>query len=51
MQPTSKRRHQYPLEIIQHTIGLYLRLALSYRDVVELPSERRRDVPYETVCR
>ena len=36
MQPISYARHQFPAEIIQHAVWLYLRFTLSYRDVEEL---------------
>lgn len=45
------RRHRFPPEIIQHTIWLYLRFTLSYRDVEELLAERGLDVSYKTVRR
>jgi hypothetical protein len=47
----SYRRHRFPPEIIQHTIWLYLRFTLSYRDVEELLTERGLDISYETVRR
>src|SRR6476646_4892473 len=37
--PTYKR-HRFPPEIIGHAVWLYVRFALSYRDVAELPAER-----------
>ena len=40
MQPISYARHQFPAEIIQHAVWLYLRFTLSYRDVEELLAER-----------
>ena len=45
------RRHRFPPEIIQHAIWLYVRFALSYRDVEELLAERGLDMYYETVRR
>jgi hypothetical protein len=45
------RRHRFPPEIIQHAIWLYLRFALSYRDVEQLLAERGLDLSYETVRR
>ena len=33
--------HQFPPEIIRHAIWLYIRFTLSYRDVEDLPAERR----------
>jgi transposase-like protein len=44
-------RHQFPSEIIRHTIWLYLRFTLSYRDVEDLLAKRGVDVSYETVRR
>ena len=51
MGPLCYRRHRFPPEIIQHTIWLYLRFTLSYRDVEELLAERGLDISYETVRR
>jgi transposase-like protein len=51
MQPISYARHQFPPDIIRHTVWLYLRFTLSYRDVEELLVERGLDVSYETVRR
>jgi putative transposase len=45
------RRHRFPPPIIQHSIWLYLRFTLSYRDVEELLAERGLEVSYETVRR
>lgn len=36
MSPISDARHQFPPVVNQHTIGLYLRFALSDRDVEKL---------------
>jgi putative transposase len=47
----SYRRHRFPPPIIQHVIWLYLRFALSYRDVEDLLAERGIEVSYETVRR
>ena len=33
-------RHRFPPSIIQHSIWLYLRFTLSYRDVEDLLAER-----------
>ena len=38
-------------EIIRHTVWLYLRFTLSYRDVEDLLAERGLDISYETVRR
>src|SRR5919108_6119793 len=51
MQPISYARHQFLPEVIRHAIWLYLRFALSYRDVEELLAKRGLDVSYETVRR
>src|SRR3954454_10112579 len=51
MQPISYARHQFPAEIIRHTVGLYLRFTLSYRDVEELLAERGIATSYATVRR
>jgi transposase-like protein len=51
MAPLCYRRHRFPPEIIQHTIWLYLRFTLSYRDVEELLAERGLDISYETIRR
>jgi putative transposase len=51
MAPLSYSRHRFPPPIIQHSIWLYLRFTLSYRDVEELLVERGIDVSYETVRR
>ena len=47
----SYARHQFPSEIIQHAVWLYVRFTLSCRDVEELLAERGLDVFYETVRR
>src|SRR3954463_11932038 len=49
--PTSYARHQFPAEIIQHAVWLYLRFTLSYRDVEELLAERGIETSYETIRR
>jgi transposase-like protein len=51
MQPISYARHQFLPEVIRHTVRLYLRFTLSYRDVEELLAERGLDLSYETVRR
>ena len=40
-------RHQFPPSIIRHTVWLYVRFTLSYRDVEDLLAERGLDVSYE----
>src|ERR671939_353204 len=51
MPRVSYARHQFPGVLIQHAVWLYLRFALSYRDVEDLLAERGIDVSYETVRR
>src|SRR6516225_937978 len=51
MAEISYRRHQFPPVIIRHSVWLYLRFTLSYRDVEELLAERGLDISYETVRR
>src|ERR671923_735037 len=49
MPPLSYARHQFPAVLIQHAVWLYLRFALSYRDVEDLLAERGVEVSYETI--
>ena len=49
MMELSYRRHRFPPVVIQHAVWLYLRFALSYRDVEDLLAERGLDISYETV--
>src|SRR6266478_2824524 len=49
MAEISYRRHRFPPVVIQHTVWLYLRFTLSYRDVEELLAERGLDISYESV--
>src|SRR4051812_30636220 len=51
MLPISYARHQFPPEVIQHAVWLYLRFTLSFRDVEDLLAERGLEVSYETVRR
>jgi putative transposase len=51
MTTISYSRHRFPPEIIQHSVWLYYRFALSLRDVEDLLAERGIDVSYETVRR
>ena len=46
MKPISYRCHRFPPQIIQHTIWLYCRFTLSFRDVEDLLAERGLDVSY-----
>ena len=41
-------RHQFSPAIIRHTVWLYARFTLSYRDVEDLLAERGMDLSYET---
>jgi putative transposase len=50
MAPLSYSRNRFPPAIIQHAIWLYLRFALSYRDVEDLPAERDLEVSYKTTA-
>ena len=47
----SYKRHRYPAEIIAHTVWLYFRFSLSFRDVEELMAARGIELSYETVRR
>ncbi len=51
MRRLSFRRHRFPPDIMRHSIWLYARFTLSYRDVEEMLAERGLDVSYETVRR
>lgn len=44
------RRHRFPSEIISHTVWLYFRFALSYRDVQEIMAVRGVIMTYEAIC-
>ena len=43
------RNHRFPAEIISHSVWLYYRFTLSYRDVQELLFERGITVSHEAV--
>ena len=45
------KRHRFPPEIIRHSVWLYARFTLSFRDVEDLLAERGLDISYETVRR
>src|SRR4051812_21381090 len=51
MQPISFARHQFPPDIIQRAVRLYLRFTLSFHDVEELLAERGITVTCEPVRR
>ena len=42
-------RHRFPAQIISHSVWLYFRFALSFRDVEEMLAMRDVSVTYETV--
>ncbi len=43
------RRHRFPAEIISHTVWLYFRFALSFRDVEEIMAMRGVTLSYEAI--
>ena len=45
------RGHRFPREIIVHSIWLYFRFGVSFRDVEEMMAARGVSVSYETVRR
>ena len=47
----SFKRHRFPPEVIRHSVWLYVRFTLSFRDVEDLLAERGLDISYETVRR
>jgi putative transposase len=47
--PPTYKRHRFPPAIIGHAVWLYVRFALSDRDVEELLAERGVIVTYETI--
>ncbi len=49
--PNPYHGHRFPRAGIAHAVQLYLRFALSFRDVEELLAERGITVSYETVRR
>ena len=51
MQSVSYARHRFPPVVIQHTVWLYLRFTLSYRDLEDFLAERGLDISYETIRR
>ena len=42
-------RHHFPSEIISHSVWLYFRFALSFRDVEEMLAMRGVTLSYETI--
>ena len=51
MKPISYARHRFPPHVIRHAVWLYLRFALSYRDVEDLLAERGLTVSNESIRR
>ena len=51
MTPISFKRHRFSPAIIQHSVWLYARFTLSFRDVEEVLAERGIDVSNETIRR
>ena len=47
--PIRYKRHRFPVEIIAHSVWLYYRCPLSFRDVEDLLAERGIDVSFKTV--
>ena len=47
----SFKRHRFPPEVIRHSVWLYARFTLSFRDIEDLLAERGLDISYETVRR
>ena len=43
------RRHRFPSEIISHSVWLYFRFALSYRDIEEIMRVRGITLTYESI--
>ena len=42
-------RHRFPAEIISHSVWLYFRFALSFRDLEEMLAQRGGVLTYETI--
>ena len=51
MTPISFKRHRFSPAIIQHSVWLYARFTLSFRDVEEVLAERGIAVSNETIRR
>ncbi len=45
MRQLSFKRHRFTADIIRHSVWLYARFTLSYRDVEEMLAERGLDSP------
>jgi putative transposase len=48
-QTPSYQRHRFPSEIISHTVWLYHRFCLGFREVEELLAERGITITYESI--
>ena len=48
---TRYRRHRFPPQIISHSVWLYHRFSLSFRDVEDLLAQRGIEVSYESIRR
>ena len=51
MRQLSFKRHRFPPEIIRHSVWLYARFTLSFRDVEEMLAARGLDISYKTIRR
>ena len=51
MRQLSFKRHRFPPDIMRHSIWLYARFTLRYRDVEEMLAEWGLDISCETVLR
>ena len=51
MRQLSFKRHRFPADIIRHSVWLYARFTLSFREFEEMLAERGLDISYETVRR
>ena len=49
MKPISYSRHRFPPDVIRHTVWLYFRFTMSFRDVEDLMAERGFELSYETI--
>lgn len=47
--PALYRRHRFPAEIISHSVWLYFRFAVSFRDVEEIMAMRGVTLSYEAI--
>jgi putative transposase len=51
MKPISYSRHRFPPDVIRHSVWLYFRFTMSFRDVEDLMAERGFEMSYETIRR